>query len=360
MNQDKIASLLISSEITVKESMHKLNETDYGILFVTDNNKSLIGTVTSGDIRRAIVNGVKFSEKIGNVMNKVFEIVKYNTPGIKNHVKNLMVKTRIDYIPVLDDKNKIVDIIAWTDFLEGRETFKTNSAAYPNKVVIMAGGKGSRLDPLTKIFPKPLFPIGNRPVIEIIMERFSRCGFNKFIYTLNYRKEYVKLFLKENNFPYDIGMVEEEDYAGTAGSLSLLKDKISEPFFVTNCDSLLDVDFEEILKWHKDHKAVITVIGCHNEVTIPFGVLELSDGKVEKMLEKPSHDVIINTGAYIMEPRILSYIPEHTKMDMDELINAVVRKEKITVFPIYGNWLDIGQFEEYKKSLEKLGDPENV
>jgi NDP-sugar pyrophosphorylase family protein len=140
----------------------------------------------------------------------------------------------------------------------------------------------------------------------------------------------------------------------------LLKEKITDSFFVVNCDSILEIDFDEVLKWHKRHKAAMTIIGCHNEVKIPFGVLELSNGKLNRILEKPVHDVIINTGAYVMEPQMLSYIPEGNYMDMNELINLVIEKEKISVYPISGGWFDIGQWEEYKKSVEKLGGLEIV
>jgi NDP-sugar pyrophosphorylase family protein len=218
----------------------------------------------------------------------------------------------------------------------------------------MAGGKGSRLDPFTRVLPKPLIPVGNKPIIEAIMERFARCGFNRFLYTLNYKKEYLKLFLKEASLPYTMEWVEEDDFLGTAGSLSLLKDKLTETFFVTNCDSLLDVDFEAVLRWHREHGAAITIIGCHNEFRIPFGVLEMSRGKLTKLIEKPVHDVMINTGVYIMEPQVISYLSDRKQTDFDELLKLLPKKDKVTVYPVYEGWLDIGQWEEYRKSLSKL------
>ena len=186
------------------------------------------------------------------------------------------------------------------------------------------------------------------------MERFYKSGFSKFVYTLNYRKEYIKVFLKENNFPYEISWFEEADYLGTAGSLSLLKDIVKDTFFVTNCDSLLKADFELILKWHKEEKSAITIVGCHNEVKIPFGVLELRKGRLNKILEKPIHEVMINTGVYVMEPRVISFIPEGEPLDMNKLIEKVAKKEKISVYPIHLGWFDIGQWEEYKRGLEKM------
>ena len=358
MDKTKLKSLLSTVDATIKQAMKQLSDGGGKILFVVDKNEKLIGTVTDGDIRRGIIKGYGFSERIESLMKREFLSIKVDMQDKEEYVKSLILKTKIEQIPVLDGNGIIVDVILWTDILAGKKQLRANKL-HSNRIVIMAGGKGTRLDPFTKIFPKALIPIGNKPVIEIIMERFFQYGFHKFIYTLNYKKEYLKLFLKENNFPYCIDWVEEEDYLGTAGSLALLRDKITETFFVVNCDSLLDIDFQEILNWHKEHKAAMTIVGCHNEVKIPFGVLQLSDGRLEKILEKPAHDVIINTGVYVMESHIISYISEGSQIDMNKLIDIVAKKEKISVFPIYGGWFDIGQWDEYKKSIGKLGCLEN-
>jgi len=353
MDKTKLQSLLTTVDTTIKQAMKQLNDEGGKILFVVDDNGKLIGTVTDGDIRRGIIKGCGFNERIELIMKKEFLFINVDMQNKEEYVKRLMLETKIEQIPLLDNKGIILDVILWTDILAGKKQLG-HEKLMSNHVVIMAGGKGTRLDPFTKIFPKPLIPIGNKPAVEIIMERFYRHGFHKFIYSLNYKKEYLKLFLKENNFSYNIEWVEEEDFLGTAGSLSLLKDKITDTFFVANCDSLLDVNFEEVLNWHKEHEASITIIGCHNEVKIPFGVLHLSNGRLEKISEKPVHDVVINTGIYIMEPHVISYIPGGSHVDMNKLIDLVMEKEKISVFPIYGGWLDIGQWDEYKKVIEKM------
>lgn len=358
MDKTKLKSLLIAPDMTIKQAMKHLNDAGKKILFVVDKNEKLLGTLTDGDIRRGIIKGYGFNDQIDKLMKKEYFSISSSVKNRKEYVKKLMIEYKIEQIPILDTKDTIVDVVMWTDILEEKkQSEKTRHMS--NHVVIMAGGKGTRLDPFTKIFPKPLVPVGDKPVIEIIMERFFQYGFHKFIYTLNYKKEYLKLFLKENNFPYDIDWVEEDDFLGTAGSLVLLKNKIKETFFVVNCDSILDVNFQEILDWHREHEATMTIIGCHNEVKIPFGVLHLSNGRLEKILEKPVHDVVINTGVYIMEPHLISYISEGSRMDMNKLIDIVAKKEKISVFPIYGGWFDIGQWDEYKKSIGKLGCLEN-
>lgn len=352
MDQTKLKSLLISPDTTIKEAMQKLNETSERILFVVDRKEKLLGTVTDGDIRTGLINGLEFTDHIRKVMYKQFISVRYDSPDIQRNVKRLMIQYKIEQIPVLNEDGVIIDVCLWTDLLGERRYIEAEKLE--NIVVIMAGGKGTRLDPFTRILPKPLIPIGNKPVIELIMESFHRYGFYRFTYSLNYKKEYIKLFLKENKAPYSITWVEEDDYSGTAGSLSLLKNKVNHTFFVTNCDSLLSIDYLDALKWHKANKAAMTIIGCHNEVKIPFGVLQFNNGILDKILEKPVHDMIINTGVYVMEPRVLAYLSRKKRMDMNELIDILVRKEKVAVYPIYGGWIDIGQWEDYRKSVEQL------
>lgn len=356
MNRSKLKSLLVGSDLTIKQAMQKLNDTAAKILFVVDNNEKLLGTVTDGDIRRSIIDGLQFSDHIENVMYRDFRYVRLSghRPKIEEYARNVMKKEKLDHVPVLDTDGVIVDVIMWLEILEESET-SIPPKSHPNQVVLMAGGMGTRLAPFTKIFPKPLIPIGNRPVIDIIMENFYKSGFHKFIYTLNYKKEYIKLFLRESAVDnYDIDWIEEDDFMGTVGSISLLKEKINDTFFVVNCDSLLETDFGEILKWHKEHQASITIVGCYNEIKIPFGVLELSGGRLEKISEKPAHDVIINTGIYVFEPHIIEYINDNEKLDMNCLIDRVKSKEKVSVFSIYSGWFDIGQWEEYKKSIDQM------
>ncbi len=353
MDKAKLKKLMTSADTTIKEAMQKLNETAEKILFVVDNKERLLGTVTDGDIRREIINNAGFQDSIEDVIQRKFTAIKQGMPGINEYAKQMMVERKIEQIPILDEDNVIVDVMLWTDLL-GEEMHLQTPTLKQNYVIIMAGGKGTRLDPFTKILPKPLIPIGNKTVIELIMERFYRYGFYNFIYTLNYKKEYLKLYLKENNFPYSIDWVEEPDFSGTAGSLTLLQDKLKDTFFVVNCDSLLDSDFEDILKWHKENNAAMTIIGCHNEVKIPFGVLELSNGRLERILEKPVHDVIINTGIYVMEPHVISYIPKGRAVDMNEVIDLISKKEKVSIYPISTGWFDIGQWEEYRKLVNNF------
>ena len=352
MKKEKLQTLLISYSTTVKKTMELLSETAFQILFVVDADKKLIGTVTDGDIRRALLKGFNFTDEIGPLMFKDFIWLPVDEDNRSGKAKQLMLEHLIEQIPVLDAKGRITDLILWTDFVDVKHPVDVSMKSNP--VVVMAGGKGTRLDPFTRIFPKPLIPVGNKPVVEHIMEKFFRFGFHRFIYTLNYKKEYLKIYLKEITTPYVIDYVEETSFLGTAGSLSLLSEKINETFFVVNCDSLLDIDFEELLAWHTEENAWITVVGCHNEVRIPFGILHLSDGRLKTIAEKPVHDVIINTGVYIMEPEVMSMVPKDRSIDMNELIESVSEKGKISVYTIYDGWFDLGQWKEYRKNIQKM------
>lgn len=354
MDNKRLKSLFITTDTSIKESMQKLNETSEKILFVVDDKEKLLGTVSDGDIRRGLIHGVNFADSVETVFHRNYIALPSGLPDFKQQARQLMISKKIEQIPVLDINNKIVDVALWTDIFEEKSEEKRENL-FSNQVVVMAGGRGTRLEPFTEILPKPLIPIGSKSVIEIIMDKFLRCGFHRFIYTLNYKKEYIKLFLKERAFSCDIDWIEEDDFLGTIGGLTLLKEKIEDTFFVTNCDSVLELDFDDVLSWHKEHEAAITIIGCHNEVKIPFGVLTLSNGRLENIHEKPVHDIIINTGVYVLEPHVLSYLVAGARKDMNELIQAVAEKEKVCVYPIYKGWFDIGQWEEYRKNVQIIG-----
>lgn len=351
MDKAKIKSLLIYENATVKQAMQKLNETAQKILFVTDERNRLLGTVTDGDIRRAIIRGSGFTDGIDAIMNRKYAFLRWKPASLVEEAKELMVAREIEQLPILDEEGVVVDVILWTDILD-RKPNLVPMQSHTNYVVIMAGGKGTRMDPFTRIFPKPLIPIGEKTIIEVIMDRFHKSGFQRFILTLNYKKEYIKIFLHESNMPYSVEWVEEPDFMGTAGSLSLLKDKLQETFIVANCDSLLDVNMSEVIAWHKEQGAAMTVVGCYNEVKIHFGVLELGNGKLQRILEKPTHDVIINTGIYVMEPHVINYIGDGKEVNMDELIGTLITAdENVTVYPIHSGWLDIGRWDQYKQAL---------
>lgn len=346
---------LISPDTTIKKAMKTLDTTAERILLVVDADRILIGTITDGDIRRGLIRGYKFSDAVVKIIHRKFFAISEDIRDHAEKLKKIMIDKEIEQVPVLDAQGRIVELIIWTEIF-GNKKDAGKKRIMSNPVVIMAGGKGARLDPFTKILPKPLIPIGEKPIVEIIMNRFFQDGFKKFIFTLNYKKEYIKMFFKENTFPYSIDWVEEDEFTGTAGSLALLSGKIKESFFVTNCDILMDVDYQDVLNWHIGHGNMMTLIGCHREVEIPYGILEMDNGRLKRFIEKPNYDMIINTGVYLLEPESLKLIPKGKPMDMNHLIAKVSGIGKVSVYPIHQGWLDIGQWEEYKKSIKHLSD----
>ena len=357
MNKAKLQSLLIPPDTTVKQTMQKMNETAGKILFVVDRDDRLLGTVTDGDIRRGIINGKPLTVEISEIMTIKFISLGSDCHDIQKKAKELMQQNLIEHIPVVNERGIIIDVISWVDYLADDDSDK-NKPLLQNPVIIMAGGKGTRLDPFTKILPKPLIPLGNKPIIEHVMDHFYKNGFHEFILILNYKKEMIKMYFGENKLPYNISFVEESDYCGTAGGLSLLKNTLKQTFIVTNCDTILEGDYIDFFNWHQERRNLMTIVGSHKEIAVPYGVLNMGDGSLLGIDEKPKIDLFVNTGTYIFEPVILDLINENEHIDMDKLITKVKasHNERVGVFPHWGGWFDIGQWDEYRKSLKYIGE----
>ena len=357
MDKDKLKSLLISTDSTIKQAMQKLSETAEKIVFVVGAGDKLLGTITDGDIRRGIIKGTELTVPVREIMKEKFISITDSGPNTIKKAKKLMQLHQIGELPVLDGKGVITDVIFWIDLLSYKAPLQTQILR-ENPVVIMAGGKGTRLDPFTKILPKPLIPLGEKPIIEHIMDHFYKNGFYRFILILNYKKEMIKVYFSENKLPYKLKFVEEPQFCGTAGGLALIKNKIKkEPFIVTNCDTILTGDYADFLTWHEDKKNLMTIVGTHREITIPYGVLKMKNDVLLSMDEKPKFDMFINTGTYIIDPSVLDSINENEYLDMDKLIIRIKEghPDRLGVYPHWGGWLDVGQWEEYRKSLRELG-----
>jgi len=343
---EKIKSVLIKEESLIKEAIKQLNENSLQILLVIDDNYRLIGTVTDGDIRRAILNNVSFDEPVGKIMNRMPKFVYI---GEEENAKELMIKHRIKTIPVLDRERRVVDLILMEKFLETKYEYSEK----PNYVFIMAGGKGTRLDPFTKILPKPLIPIGDTPIIEVIIKNFKKYGFNNFLISVNYKAEIIKLYFSENPDGYNINFIHEKDFLGTAGSLRLAEEKLKDTFIVSNCDVIIDIDFEELLKYHKKNNNHATIVGVVKNMQIPYGVIDVNNGELVNMIEKPEYNFVINSGVYVLEPELINLIPQGKPINMPDLL--LKSKEvgyKVGVYPVSSKWFDVGQWEEYRNTLE--------
>lgn len=344
-----IQTLFINKDTSIREAIEKLDKTAKKILIVVENNK-LIGVVTDGDIRRWILKSGDLSSSVNRIMN-VNPI--YLNKADKDKANDIMKKYGIESIPLVNEYNEAIDIIFWNDICNYKFNYY-NTKNIP--VIIMAGGKGTRLHPYTKIIPKALIPIGDIPIVERIINKFLEFEFNNFYITINDKKEIIKAYFNQE-LSYKISFLEEEKPLGTAGSLGLLNNNLVSTFFVSNCDILVDANYSKILEYHKNHNNKITAVTALKNYVIPYGVFSLNkDGDIESINEKPNCEFLVNTGMYILESDILKYVFKDTYFDMTDLISVcLLNNEKVGVYPVTdNNWLDMGEFKEMKNMMEKL------
>lgn len=350
--KEDIKLFLGKRRVTVKDAMKKMDEADEKILFMVDDDERLLGSLTDGDIRRWILKEGALLESVDKAFNlhPVFVNEDYNI----GHVKKVMVNQRIKYIPVVNKRHKIVDLLVWEDIFKSKQKNKNNLEA---PVVMMAGGTGLRLDPFTKILPKPLIPIGDKAVSEIIMERFNECGCKDFYLMLGHKAEMVKTYFHNIGDKYKITYIQENEPLGTSGALHLLPEDFSEDFFVTNCDTIIKADYRDMYKFHLDNEYDMTLISSMQHLTVPYGVIEIDNhGYLRKISEKPEYDFLANTGMYVFKKSILTLIPKGKIFHITDLIN-IAKKEgrRVGVYPISRkSWLDVGQWEEYRRTLREF------
>ncbi len=346
MDNLDIQQFIGRNDLTVSETMQKIDKNAYGILFLVDSNDVLIACVTDGDIRRYLLAGGKMSGNILEAANKTPKVARTNDQAHKlYHKKNYVI------IPVIDDDNRIVELYIG----EGKKISNRSSLEIP--VVINAGGKGSRLDPFTKVLPKPLIPVGDIPIIEHIMREYQSYECNEFHIIVNYKKELMKAYFADNEHPYNITWYDEEKPLGTGGGLTLLRGKFDSTFFFANCDALLTANYESMLKFHKDSGNVITMVCAYKNINIPYGVVEMGkNGVIEGMKEKPLMSFLTNTGIYIVEPEVIDDMEDGVSVGFPDIVEKErMMGKKVAVFPVSENdWMDMGQLPELEKMREKL------
>ncbi len=348
--KNRIANRIIGSNESILHCLKKMDSEKVKLLFVF-SDEQFIGIITIGDIQRAIIKNTDLNEKVSTILdkNKIYAIKDEALESIKNKMFSL----RAELMPVVDENSHLVNVYFWEDLFG--ETKKEPLFRFNLPVVIMAGGLGTRLKPLTNVLPKPLIPINDKTFIEEIFERFNEHGCDTFYISVNYKAELIEYYLSKQNLPYNIQYIKEDKPMGTAGSLSLLKGQIKETLFVSNCDILIDQDYSEVLKYHRENKNEITVVAALKHYPIPYGTIETGEnGKLLELIEKPEISFKINTGIYILEPHLLNEIPENVVFHMTQLIeNVRKRKGRIGVFPVSEkSWKDIGAWGEYLKSKE--------
>lgn len=346
-------NIFIAVDTTIKKAMKALDKTAEKCLIVIDESEKLIGTLTDGDIRRAILSGIKVSDSILQCYNSNPITIKENNFD-QNKLMTLLKENKIDLIPILDGKGRVKSYSTWSN-IHGKEIQNQKLNNIP--VIIMAGGKGTRMEPFTKILPKPLIPINEKPIIEHIIEQFTNIGCSDFYLSVNYKSKILKAYFEELDPPYNVNYIEEKKPLGTAGSLKLLTNKFNIPFFVTNCDIIIKKNYSEIFEFHRKRNYDLTLVASSKEYQIPYGSCNINkEGSLESISEKPRYDLLVNTGLYILNPSILDLIPNDKFYHITNLIDDLIKNNyKVGVFPIDDDaWIDIGEWSEYKKAIEKL------
>lgn len=349
---ERIKNISVDRNAAIIKALKQMDQQKVKLLMVMDGER-YFSLLSIGDIQRAIIAGTSLEEPVYKILRSEVKIASVldNKESIIAHMR----ERRNDFMPVIDADGNVAEVIFWSDLFEDTTTNVKHQFHLP--VVIMAGGEGTRLRPLTNVLPKPLIPIGDQTMMEDIMDRFVECGSNEFFISVNYKADFIRRYFENLEKPqYRVSFFQEDKPLGTAGSLHLLKDKINSTFFVSNCDIIIDEDYSEILDYHKKNNNEITVVAAIKNLSIPYGTLETgAEGLLTGIKEKPSYTYKINTGMYILEPHLINEIPQNEFYHITYLIEKLVKENRrVGVFPINeGSWRDVGNWEEYLKQFIK-------
>lgn len=342
--------LYIESSASLTTALKKMDKERTKLLIV-GSKKKFEGLISIGDLQRTIIRNIDLNSPIASILRT--DIIVATKGENSENIKNKMLKIRAEFMPVLNHRNEIIDVIFWEDVFKEQTPGNVTNLKLP--VVIMAGGQGSRLKPITNILPKALIPVGEKTILEEIMDRFAGAGCDHFLLSVNYKAEMIRHYFENLDKEYKLEYFQEKKPLGTAGSMYLLKDKINSSFFVSNCDILIEQDLGEIYNYHKESENAITIVSALKHYKIPYGTLKTGEkGQLKKLHEKPELTFQINAGMYLLEPECLSAIPKNRFYHITDLIADLQAKQKIGVFPVSeGSWKDIGEWETYFKTINK-------
>ncbi|MCK5579885.1 MAG: NTP transferase domain-containing protein [Candidatus Omnitrophica bacterium] len=349
----EVKKFLINQHSTIKQAMKQLCHAGEKELFVVDEDIRLVGALSDGDIRKWILKGGGLEDSVDKIYNgnPKFVAGDYEIED----VQKMMVDLKIESIPVVNQDKKVEEVFTWDEVLGGK--IRKHREALDIPVVIMAGGKGTRLDPYTRILPKALIPVGEKPIVEVIMDKLNEYSVSDFLISINHKSRMIKSYFEEMHDKYKIGYIEEKQALGTAGSLKLLGRKVKDETLVTNCDVIIDTDYAELVKFHREREYDLTLVATCHHYQVPYGVCEIENGgSLKNLQEKPEYDLLVNAGMYVINKKIFGLIPKNQVFNFTDLI-AKAREEnyKVGVFPINEkDWIDVGQWEEYRKSIKKL------
>lgn len=349
---EKIKDRVISPSVSLLVAMKQMDAKKVKMLFVFEE-QHFVSILTIGDIQRAIVKNIALDEPVASIVkrDKKYAHVGESMDDIRKKILTL----RAECMPVLDEQGGLVDVIFWNDLFEKEETALRPKINLP--VVIMAGGEGTRLRPITNVIPKPLVPVGDKTILEVIMDQFESIGCHKFYMSVNYKANMMKYYLGQLDHKYDIEFFMEDKPLGTIGSVSLLKGKINAPFFVSNCDSINEQDYRDVYDYHVANHNDMTIVTMVKSFKIPYGVIETGeDGLMTALKEKPEQTYQVNTGVYILNSELIDEIPEGQFFHITHLMEKVQKRGgRVGCFPVSENsWHDMGEWPEYLKMINVL------
>lgn len=348
LTEAEIEQICVTPAQSMRDAMACVDRGSRGIALVVGPERQLLGTLTDGDLRRAVLAGLQLDEPVSVLLER-----KYRSPypqpltapvGTEPEVLLRQMREKsIRQIPLLDAGGRVVDLVVLDDLVPAERLSL--------QAVIMAGGLGSRLRPLTDELPKPMLPVGGQPLMELIVRQLREAGIRRVNVTTHYMPEkIIEHFGDGRNFGVELNYVNEDRPLGTGGALGLIPEP-SEPLLIINGDILTQVDFRAMLAYHQEHRAYMTVAVRRYDFQVPYGVMECEGSRVRRLVEKPRYDFLVNAGIYLLEPAVYEYIPSGRHFNMTDLIQWLLDAERTVVsFPIREYWLDIGQMADYQQA----------
>ncbi len=341
---NRVDLIKLNENSSIKEALEIIDKGSIKFAIVVDNNDRLLGTITDGDIRRGILAGKGIDDTIKSIYFKKPTVATLKDS--KDDIINICTTKKIYQIPIVNEDNKVIDIVILDELLKPK--------VRGNKVILMVGGLGTRLRPLTNNTPKPMLPVGGKPILQTIVEKFVKHGFINIIMCVGYKSNIIQDYFGDGSkFGANIEYVLEDKRMGTAGALSLLNEAQlpKEPFFVMNGDLLTNVNFENLLYFHTKSNSLATMCVREYSYQVPYGVVNVKDNYISSIEEKPTFSFFVNAGIYMLNPKAIDFIPKNEFYDMPTLFEELIKNnKKTTSFPLKEYWLDIGHIEEYEKA----------
>ena len=343
-----IQDITVTVDTSILDVLRIIDKSSKQIALVVNEQNKLLGTVSDGDIRRALLRNVPLDSSIKSVYYRTPTVANINDS--KETIVKICTTKKIHQIPIVDNDGNLLRIEVLDELISNKQK--------SNHVILMVGGLGMRLRPLTESTPKPMLPVGGKPILQTIVEKFVGYGFVNITMCVGYKSSIIQDFFGDGSqFGAHIDYVLEDQRMGTAGALSLLQHRPKEPFFVMNGDLLTSVNFDHLLDFHIENGATATMCVREYDFQVPYGVVKVNNGKILSIEEKPVHKFFVSAGIYMLNPKCIDIIPQNAYFDMPALFEMLIEQKRKTVsFPLREYWLDIGRMDEYEKANREYGE----